>query len=106
MPSKVYKEYASKAEWYLTPRPEAPIDYPVHVQCTYYMPTRRVVDTKNLDSAIHDIMVSCGILADDCRDIVASTDGTRTYYDKENPRTEILIEPLEDPNYEQWRKRS
>lgn len=39
-------------------------------------------------------------IEDDCRDIVASTDGSAVLYDKENPRTEIII--TKKDNYEQW----
>jgi Holliday junction resolvase RusA-like endonuclease len=68
------------------------------------MPTRRKVDTANLNAAIHDILVKYGVLADDNRDVIASTDGTRTYYDKANPRAEVVIAPFTE-EYEQWQKR-
>jgi hypothetical protein len=35
---------------------------------------------------------------------VASTDGSRVYYDKARPRVEITITPLGE-NYEQWRQK-
>lgn len=98
-----YAEFEEIASYFLQPKPEAPIDYPVTVKCLYYMPTRRRVDTSNLNSAVHDILVTCRILADDNRDIIASTDGTRTYYDKQCPRVEIEITPYEE-EYEQWKK--
>ena len=99
--SAQYTEYETAASYFLRPKPQKPIDYPVTVRCVYYMPTRRRVDTANLNAAAHDILVKYGILADDNRDIIASTDGTRTYYDKQNPRTEITIEPVEE-EYEIW----
>ena len=49
------------------------------------------------------MLVKFYILADDNRDVVASIDGSRVFYDKENPRVEILITPLEEP-YDQFRK--
>ena len=67
------------------------------------MPTRRRVDKSNLEAATHDILAKYDIIEDDNRDIVASTDGSRVYYDKENPRVEIEISPLKEA-YEQWRK--
>ena len=78
------------------------IDYPVNVKTVFYMQSRRKVDLANLNSAIHDILVDAHVLADDNRDIVASTDQSRVYYDKEHPRVEIEITPLEEP-YEQWK---
>lgn len=101
--SPQYEDYENYASYFLRPKPQKPIDYPVTVRCIYYMPTRRKVDTANLNAAIHDILVKYRILADDNRDVIASTDGTRTYYDKESPRAEITIEPFTE-EYEQWRK--
>lgn len=101
--SQKYEEYEIAASYFLRPKPKKPIDYPVTVRCIYYMPTRRKVDTSNLNAATHDILVKYGVLADDNRDIIASTDGTRTFYDKANPRAEIEITPFEG-EYEVWKK--
>ena len=46
----------------------------------------------NLLQAVDDILVEAGILEDDNYCIVAGHDGSRVYYDKQNPRTEIGIE--------------
>lgn len=100
-PSAAYAKYEQAAMWYLTPKPRIPIAYSVQVVCIYYMLTRRRVDLTNLCEATHDILVKAGVLADDNRDIVASLDGSRVFWDKENPRTEIIIKPLAD--YDQWR---
>ena len=91
MPSKQYKDYEAKAVWYLQPKPEKPIDYPVNVKCLFYMPTHRRVDGVNLLESTLDILVKSGVLADDNSNIVVSTDGSRVLYSKENPRTEIEI---------------
>ena len=101
--SKRYVEYESTASYFLQPKPPNPIDYPVTVRCTYYMPTRRRVDMTNLMAATHDILTTYHILADDNRDVVASVDGSRVDYDKNNPCVEITIEPLGE-EYEQWKK--
>lgn len=102
-PSSAYKNYAKSAAWYLKPRPTKPISIPVEVKCLFFMPTRRRVDRVNLEEAVYDILVECGILADDCRDVIASADGTRVFCDKINPRTEIEISALRE-DYEQWRE--
>lgn len=95
IPSKLYKEYEAKCEWYLPPL-EEPINYPVNVMCLYYMPTRRRVDLNNLLEATTDVLVKYGVIEDDNYHIVASHDGSRVFYDKENPRTEIIITRLEE----------
>lgn len=69
------------------------IDFPINVKALYYMPSRRRVDLVNLHSALHDCLVKKGVILDDNCNIIVSTDGSRVYYDKENPRTEVIIEP-------------
>ena len=101
-PSKAYKEYKRACGQYLIGWAAPPIDYPINLKCVFYMPTHRRCDKTNLESAICDILVDYGILADDSRDIVASTDGGRVFYDKTNPRTEIEITPY-DGEYEIWK---
>ena len=68
----------------------------------FYTDTRRKVDKTNLESAMLDILVHYGVLADDCRDIVYSTDGTCVEWDRDNPRTEISIRPLDGVDI--WKK--
>lgn len=102
LPSKKYREYEEAALWCL--QRKEPIDAPVNVQCLFFMPTKRKVDKSNLEEACHDLLVEAGVLADDNRDIIAATDGSRVLYDKENPRTEIYITDYKGA-YEQWQHR-
>ena len=83
--------YVIDAYSYLQPKPETPISTPVHVQYRFYMKTHRRVDSLNLQAQADDLLVFAGILEDDNSNIVKSHDGTRVLYDKENPRTEIMI---------------
>lgn len=91
MPSKKYKQYEAAAAAFLLPRPESPIDREVNVKCLFYMPTRRVVDLVNLLEAADDVLVYAGVLEDDNSRIIVGHDGSRVLYDKERPRTEIVI---------------
>lgn len=100
--SQQYEEFEAVAAYFLKPQPQNPIDYPVTVRCIYYMPTRRRVDMSNLMAATHDILVKFKVLADDNRNVIASVDGSRVYWDKENPRTEIEITEY-DGEYETWK---
>lgn len=102
--SKSYREYESLCAVYFKDWVAEPIDYPVNLKCDYYMPSKRKVDITNLMSATHDILVKYGVLADDNRDIVASVDGSRVFYDKHNPRTEIEITPY-DGDYDTWKSK-
>lgn len=97
MPSRKYKEYEKAAAWYLRPRPASPIDYPVNIKCLFYLPTRRRTDLTNLLEAVDDLLVHAGIIEDDHYGIVAAHDGSRCFWDKDNPRTEIFITKLPGP---------
>lgn len=90
LPSAKYAAYEKACALYIHSKGE-PISTPVNVKCVYYMPTRRRVDITNLMEATHDILVQYGVLEDDNSNIVYSVDGSRVYYDKLNPRTEITI---------------
>lgn len=89
-PSPQYKQYERDALWFI-PKVEKPIDFPVNVKCLFFMPTKRKVDLTNLLESIDDIMVKAGLLADDNYTIIASHDGSRVFYDKENPQTWVEI---------------
>lgn len=93
-PSKQYTDYEESALWFV-PRNKF-IDYPVNVKCLFYMPTKRKCDLTNLLEAIDDIMVKANLLVDDNYKVLYSHDGSRVFYDKENPRTEVYIEAAQD----------
>ena len=92
MPSKKYKEYERDAQRYLTPKPPKPIECSVNVQCLFFLPTRRRTDLTNLLGAVDDVLA--GIIADDHYGIVTAHDGSRCFWDPDNPRTEIIITKL------------
>lgn len=93
-PSSAYKAYRNAALMLIPNDVRQGIDYPVNVQCVYYMETRRRVDMCNLIEATLDVLVDAGVLADDNSNIVAGHDGSRVLYDKEHPRTEVTITRL------------
>lgn len=91
LPSKPYQEYEKKCKQYI-PKIDEPIDYPINLKVHYYMQTKRKCDITNLLQATCDMLVKYKVLSDDNYTIVASVDGTKVFYDKENPRCEIYIE--------------
>lgn len=103
MPSKAYKDFERDSMPFLTH--VEPFLSPCNVKCEYFMPTRRKVDLVNLQEATLDILVRSGILMDDNSDVVVSMDGSRVYYDKDNPRTEIEITEAKDGDLEKDRGR-
>ena len=98
LPSEAYVKYEKDAKQYI-PKIDT-IDYPINIKCEFYMQTRRKVDISNLISAISDILTKYKVIDDDNRNIVVSYDGSRVFYDKENPRT--IVEITKVDNYEQW----
>lgn len=94
IPSKKYKQYERDCGPFL---PAHGINGPVNIKAVYYMPTRRRVDLCNLHEALCDVLVKHGVITDDNSLIVASMDGSRVLYDKDNPRTEVYIDPVETP---------
>ena len=100
LPSREYKEYEKACAPFI-PRLKVPISEAVNVKCIYYMPTRRRVDLTNLLEATADLLVTYGVLADDNRNVMYAVDGSRVFYDKEHPRCEIEIEPMNE--IERWK---
>lgn len=95
MPSKNYVAYEKAATRFI-PMRVMPIDYPVNVQCLFYMPTKRRCDLTNMLESIDDVMVKAGLLKDDNFNIIAGHDGSRVLYDKERPRTEVIITRMKE----------
>ena len=95
-PSSAYKHYEEQAINFLTQKPKTPLAGRCRVVTVFYMKTRRKCDVSNCLEAAHDLLVKGRILADDNYTIIESVDGSRVKYDKDNPRTEITIEELEE----------
>lgn len=55
-----------------------------------------VGDVNNFTQGSLDILTEWGVIVDDNRDIIYSVDGSRIFFDKENPRTEIELSLTEE----------
>lgn len=95
--SPQYREWAHRAldELAIQKRPPEPIDYQVLLVCKFFMQTKRVVDLSALYEGIQDVLVQMHVLKDDNFNFVAGHDGSRVLFDKQNPRTEVSIIPLQ-----------
>ena len=102
LPSKQYLQFEKDTQPYFlnVKKQTGIINFPVNIECNFYMETHRKVDLCNLLNAVDDAMVKAGLIIDDNRDIIAAHDGSRVFYDKANPRIEITITEIK--NYEQW----
>lgn len=98
VPSQQYKEYekAFIVECMANKMFHKNINYPCNFQYKYYMQTKRKVDLTNLISATDDCLQAAKVIVDDDCSIVVGHDGSRVYYDKENPRVEITISKIKD----------
>ena len=96
MPSAAYKAYQKAALMLIPSEARQHIDYPVNVQCVFHMPTRRACDLVNLLEALDDVLVDAGVVTDDNCNVIAGHDGSRVLYDKEHPRTEVMITRMEE----------
>ena len=95
-PSKKYKQYENDAGFFFFHSGDYLGEYPANVKCLFYMPTHRRVDLVNLLESADDLLTHYGVIPDDSAEYIAGHDGSRVLYDKDNPRTEIYITPLED----------
>ena len=91
--SDAYKQYEQQAGWFLR-KPSEPISQPVNIKCIFYRDSARRCDLTNLLEAIDDILIKYGVIADDNFTIIQSHDGSRVFIDRDNPRTEIVIEDI------------
>lgn len=97
VPSKQYKAYESDfvAQCIKLVVNDKNLSKRLNIACIYYMQTRRKVDLTNLLSATMDCLVKAKVIEDDNCKIAYSHDGSRVFYDKENPRVEITITEVE-----------
>ena len=96
LPSKQFVQYEKDCLKQITGKYRKSINAKSNMKCVYFMPTRHRVDLTNLLNATCDILVNAKVIEDDNCNIIASHDGSRVLYDKENPRVEIEIEELID----------
>lgn len=102
IPSQKYKEFEADCLPYLrrVKLKTGVIDYPVNIECIFYVEKRLKYDLTNLLEAIDDAAVKSGLILDDNRDIIAGHDRSRVFHDKYTPRIEIRITKMID--YYQW----
>lgn len=103
LPSKQYLQFEKDSLPYFhrVKHQVGVVNYPVNIQCIFYVDARRKVDLSNLLNAVDDAMVASGLILDDNRDIIAGHDGSRVYHDNINPRIELEFTKIKD--YVQWK---
>lgn len=94
-PSQKFKEYQNNAGFFIKRAGVYSGEYPVNITCRFYMPKKYRVDLVNLLESIDDILTHYGVIVDDSAQYIGGHDFSRVLYDKDNPRTEIYIQPLQ-----------
>lgn len=102
LPSKQYVQYEKDCAPFM-PRLDKPIDFPVNIQAHFYKGTRRACDLMNLYQSLADILVKYGVIADDNRNVLFSVDGSRVFWDKQFPRTEVVITDVPEVEFQSWK---
>ena len=102
IPSKLYKKFEEECLKVIPSKYKKNINYPINIKAIFYTESKRRIDLTNLLEALDDMLVKAKVIEDDCRDIVIGHDGSRVYWDKQNPRIEVEIIKIED--YERWKK--
>jgi Holliday junction resolvase RusA-like endonuclease len=98
----VYKQWHKRALQELNRQriPAHPIKQRLNMKAVFYMPDRNRVDLSALYEGIQDVLVEVGVIADDNFKIIAGHDGSRVLIDKNNPRMEIELTPMEGELHE------
>jgi len=90
-----WKRYERACKQFM-PEMEEPITEPINVRYLFFRDSYRRVDASNLIEGADDLLVKYGVIADDNFTIVKGHDGTRVYVDKDNPRTLVRIEAVDE----------
>ena len=75
-----------------------PLAGPIRISIKYFLSTRRAKDLTNLPKTTCDAL--CGVCYDDDSMIVQAT--MVKYYDKNNPRVEIVVTPAKELKLYDW----
>ena len=96
LPSKQYREFEKEIinEVETNCGNIETIDYPINLKCSFFKEKNYRSDLTGYLQAIQDALVKAKLLLDDNSNIVASTDGSRVFLDRNNPRIEIEITRL------------
>ena len=100
--SNLYKEYEKECKPHM-PVMKEPIDCLFNIRAIFYRGSKHNCDNNNLQQAIADIMVKYGVIKDDSWKYLQGWDGSRVKFDKENPRTEIVVTKVGEPLW--WEKK-
>lgn len=93
LPSKTYKEFEKGVLAFVKkfPQLKLKINEPINLECHFYKDKNYKSDLVGYLQAIQDALVKAEVLEDDNHTIVESTDGSKVFLDREEPRIEVFI---------------
>jgi Holliday junction resolvase RusA-like endonuclease len=74
--------------------PPIPRTVPINMTAYFYKKTKRICDLSNLYEGVQDVLQKAGVLENDSG--IKGHDLSRIYYDKECPRTEVILWVIKD----------
>jgi Holliday junction resolvase RusA-like endonuclease len=100
IPAEKFRQYQDNCGYLLGKVRGLNINNPVNIKALYYIKADLKSDLTNYHSALHDMLVHYSVIEDDNRRIIVSTDGSRVFVDRKNPRTEVYITPIDAAEYQ------
>jgi Holliday junction resolvase RusA-like endonuclease len=93
LPSKQYREFEKEVVKFVDNNfgNIEPIDKPINLCCKFYKDKDYKADLMGYLQAIQDALVKAKLLLDDNHKIVETTDGSKIFLDRNNPRVEVSI---------------
>ena len=100
LPSKAYKEFEKQVLNYVAENPliiksteefKLPIEEKINLKGLFYKEKDYKSDLAGYLQALQDALVKAGVIKDDNHKIIETTDGSRVFLDRDNPRIEVEI---------------
>lgn len=101
LPSKQYREFEKEVVKFVDNNfgNIEPIDKPINLCCKFYKDKDYKADLMGYLQAIQDALVKAKLLLDDNHKIVETTDGSKIFLDRRNPRVEVSISFKEENQF-------
>lgn len=100
LPSKAYKQFEKEVLNFVADNPliiksneefKLPIQEQINLKCLFYKEKDYKADLAGYIQAIQDVLVKAGVIIDDNHKVIVSTNESKVFLDRDNPRIEIEI---------------
>lgn len=94
IPSKAYNDWHTDAEYQLF-NEKVQMDGVLAMDLKFWVQNNRTADLDNKSQSVLDLLKDCGIIPDDCWQVVRRISAECLGIDRENPRVEINIKTID-----------